>query len=101
MTKSDKSFHVTHKTVEGDPWQPPDREISPVAEPTPMEISSSKARSLKGKKLIFSPPVVAETTKPRRPFTRSTNKQHVPMEDGAVEASSQQKYEAQLSKHPI
>jgi hypothetical protein len=101
MTRSDKSFQVTDKTIEGGPSQPPDREISHVEEPTPMEISSSKERSLKGKKLIFSPPVVAETIKPRRPFTRSTAKQHVPMEDGATEASTQQKDKAQPSKHPI
>jgi len=38
---------------------------------------------LRVKKKIFSPHVVAETIKPRRPFTRSASKQHVPMEYGA------------------
>jgi hypothetical protein len=39
MTISYKSIQLTDKTVEGCPSQPPDREISHVAEPTPMEIS--------------------------------------------------------------
>jgi hypothetical protein len=72
-----------------------------VEKPTPMEISSGKARSLKGKKLIFSPHVVAETNKFRRPFIGSTAKQHVPMEDDATEASAQQKEKAQPSKQHI
>jgi hypothetical protein len=66
-----------------------------------MEISSSKAWILKGKKLIFSPPVDAETIKFRRPFTGSTTKQHAPMEDSAVEASSNQKDKDQPSKKPL
>jgi hypothetical protein len=76
MTKRDKSIQSTDKIVEG-PSQPPDKEASPVAEPAPMETSSSKVRSLKGKKLVFSSPVVVEVVKPRRPFTRSTTKQHI------------------------
>jgi hypothetical protein len=71
MTRSDKSFQVTDKTTEVGPSQPLDREISLVAKPTPMEISSIKASILKGKKIIFSLPFVVETVKPRRAFTRS------------------------------
>ena len=69
MTKRDKSIQSTDKIVEG-PSQPPDREFSHVAEPAPMETSSSKVRSLKGKKLVFSPPIVVEAGKPRRHFTK-------------------------------
>jgi hypothetical protein len=101
MTRSDKYFQATDKAEEGGPSQPPDREVSPVEEPTPMEIPSSKARSLKGKKLVFSPSVAAETVKSRRPFTRSTTKQHVPMEDGTTETSAQQKDKVQFSKKPM
>jgi hypothetical protein len=72
MTKSDKSIHFTDKTVECGRSQPPDRDVSPLTEPTPMEISSSKIKSFKGNKLVFSPHVAAKTVKPRRPFTRST-----------------------------
>jgi hypothetical protein len=53
MTRSDKYFQATDKAEEGGPSQPPDREVSPVAEPTPMEIPSSKTGKLKGKKLVF------------------------------------------------
>jgi hypothetical protein len=76
------------------------REVSPVEKPTLIEIPSSKARKLKGKKLVFSPPVAVETVKSRRPFTRSTAKQHVPMEDDTAEASAQQKDKVQFSKKP-
>jgi len=100
MTRRDKSFQSTDKIVEC-PSQPLDREVSPVAEPTPMETSSSKVRSLKGKKLVFSPPVVVEAIKPRRPFTRSATKQLIPMEEDTSKASAQQKDKTQPSKQPI
>ena len=54
----------------------------------PMEIPSSKIGKLKGKKLVFSLPVAAEKVKSRRPFTRSTTKQHVPTKNGIVDTSS-------------
>jgi hypothetical protein len=60
-------------------------------EPKPMDISPSKERSFKGKKLIFSPPVVVEIVKIRIPFTKSTSKQHIPMRYGVAEVSAQQK----------
>jgi hypothetical protein len=72
-----------------------------VEEPTPMDISLIKERSLKGKKLAFSPPVVVGTIKFRRPFTRLAAKKHVPMEDGEAESSAQQKDKSQNSKYPI
>jgi hypothetical protein len=91
MTRSDKYFQANDKAEEGGPLQSPDREVSLMVKPTLMEIPSSKERKLKGKKLVFSPPVAVETIKSRRPFTRSTTKQHVPMEDDTTEASAQQK----------
>jgi hypothetical protein len=59
MTRRDKSIKFNDKIVEGGPSQPPNIEVSHVAQPAPMEISSSKIRSVKGKKLIFSPHFVA------------------------------------------
>jgi hypothetical protein len=76
MDKNDNSSQSTDKISEGHS-QPLNEETSPMVECSPMETSSSKARSLKGKKLVFSPHVVVEVVKPRRPFTRSTTKQHV------------------------
>jgi hypothetical protein len=69
MTKRDNSIHSTDKIVEG-PSQPSGEETSPVAEPGPMGTSSSKERSLKGKKLVFSSLFAIEFVKPRRIFTR-------------------------------
>jgi chromosome segregation ATPase len=66
-----------------------------------MEIPSSKTRKVERKKTCFSPPVVAEKVKSRRPFTRSTTKQHVPIKDGTTETSSQQKDKFHISKNPM
>jgi hypothetical protein len=72
-----------------------------VEEPSPMDIPSSKPRSLKGKELDFWPPVVVDKVKPRRPFTRSIDRQHVPMKYDTTETSAQQKDKSQSSKKPI
>jgi hypothetical protein len=56
---------------------------------------------LKGKKIVFSPPIVADKVKPRRPFTRATTKQHVLVKDDTIETSAQQKGKSQSSKQPI
>jgi hypothetical protein len=57
----------------------------------PMEVPSRKPRGLKGKNLVFSPPIVADKVKPRRSFTREETKKHVLMKDDIVDTSSQQK----------
>jgi hypothetical protein len=100
MAKKDNSSQSTDKVSEG-PSQPSDEETSHVVEPSPMETSSSKARSLKGKKLVFSPPVAAKVLKPRRSFTRSRTKQHVSMEEGSSRAPTQQTVKTQPLKQPI
>jgi hypothetical protein len=100
MVKKDKSSQSTDKIGEG-PSQPLDEETSPMAECSPMETSSSKERNLKGKKLVFSPPVAAESVMPKRPFTRSTTRQHVSVEEGASRAPSQQTVKTKPLKEPI
>jgi hypothetical protein len=72
-----------------------------MVELAPMDIPSSKERSLKGEKLVFSLLVFVETIKSIRPFTRSTTKQHVPMEDDASKSSSEKKDKSHPSNHPI
>jgi hypothetical protein len=59
-----------------------------VEELSPMETSSSKVRSLKGKKLVFSPHVFVEAVKPRRPLTRSVAKHHIHVKEGTSKSSS-------------
>jgi hypothetical protein len=68
---------------------------------SPMETSSSKARNMKGKKLVFSPPIVAESIMPRIPFTISTVRKHVSMEEGASKAPNQQIVKTKPLKEPI
>jgi cell division protein FtsB len=65
-----------------------------------METSSNKERNMTGNKLVFSPPVAAEYVMPKRPFTRSTTKKHVSMEEGASRAPSQQTIKTKPLKEP-
>jgi hypothetical protein len=89
MVKNDKSSQSTDNIGKG-PLQPLDEENSPMAECSPIKTSSSKSRNLKGKKLIFSPPIATESIMPKRPFTRSTTRHHISMEEGASRAPTQQ-----------
>jgi len=100
IAKKDNISQSTDKISEG-PSQSHDGETSLLAEPSPMETSSSKSRSLKGKKLVFSPHVVAEVVKPRRPLTISTTKKHVSVEEGTSRASAQKTVKTQPLKQPI
>jgi hypothetical protein len=68
---------------------------------TPTKISSSEIRSLKGKRLVFSPPIFVEMIKPRIPFTRSSTKKHILVEEGTSKASSQQKDKTHPLNQPI
>jgi hypothetical protein len=98
VVQEDKPSDPTVKIAEG-PTQPSAEDISPISEPSLVEPSSNKARKLKGKKLVFSPPV-AESTKPRRPFTRETTRQHAPVEEYASKAPVQQTTKAKSHKEP-
>jgi hypothetical protein len=89
VTMSNKSNRANNEVESRGPSQPPDIENSPMAYPIPMEVPSRKPRGLKGKKLVFSSPIVADKVKPRRPFTRATSNQHVLVKDDTIEASSQ------------
>jgi hypothetical protein len=99
IVKEEKPSEPTIQIDEG-PTQPVAEEISPISEPSPVEPSSSKARKLKGNKLVFIPPVV-EPAKPRRPFTRETTRQHAPVEEGASKAPVQQTTKSKSHKDPI
>jgi hypothetical protein len=81
MTKKDHSSQSIDKINEV-PSQPLEEKTSLVAEPSPMKAFSSKARNLKGKKLVFSPHVAAKVVNPRRPFTISAAKKNVFVEEG-------------------
>ena len=100
MDQKGKSSQYTDEISEG-PSQPLDEETSLVAKSSPMETSSSKERSLKGKKLVFSPPVAAEVVKPRRPLTISTTKKHVSVEQGSSRAPTKKTIKTKPLKNPI
>jgi hypothetical protein len=72
-----------------------------MADPTPMEVPSSKSTGLRGRKLVFPSPIAADKVKPRRPFTRATTKKNVPVKDDAAETSAQRKGKSKALEKPI
>jgi hypothetical protein len=85
---TDKADRARNEVEVGGPSQPSYREASPMAYLIPMEIPSSKSTGLRGRNIFFPSPIVADKVKPRRPFTRETSKQNVPVKDDAAETSS-------------
>jgi hypothetical protein len=53
-----------------------------------MGTPSGKTKSLKGKKLVFSSPIVVEDFKPRRLVTILATKKHASVEEGTSRTSS-------------
>jgi hypothetical protein len=78
----------TNETEAGEPSQPSHREVSPMAEPIPMEVHSRKSTSLRGIKFMFHSPIVVDKIDPRRPFTRAASKKNVPMKSDVEEIST-------------
>jgi hypothetical protein len=72
-----------------------------MAEPIPMEVPSRKSTGLRGRKLMFPSPIVADKIKPRRPFTRAATKQNVPVKSDVAEISAQRKGKSKLVEQPI
>jgi len=99
MVKNDNSSQSTDKIGEG-PSQPLHEETSPMEKCSPMETSSSKERNLKGNKYFFSPLVAAESVMPKIPFTRSTTRQHISVEEGASKAPTQKIVKTKPLKEP-
>jgi hypothetical protein len=91
----------TNETEAGGPSQPSHRGASPMENPTPMEVPSSKSTSLRGRNLVFPSPVAAEKVKPRRPFTRAAAKQNFPVKDDVAETSSQRRGKSKYFEQPI
>jgi hypothetical protein len=99
VTMSDKDVRATKLTEAGGPSQLPYRETSPMADHIPMDVSSRKPRGLKGKKMVFSPPIAANKVKPRRHFTREATKKHVLVKDDTTEPPSQKKENLSLVRN--
>jgi hypothetical protein len=99
IVKEDKPSKPDVHIDEG-PTHPVAEEISPTPEPSPMEPYSSKVRKLKGKKLVFNPPIV-EPSKPRKAFTRELERQHAPMEEYTSEAPFYKTTKSKSHKEPI
>jgi hypothetical protein len=100
-TMTDKADRATNEAEAGGPSQPSHREASPMEDPIPMEVPSSKPTGLRGRKLVFPSPIVADKVKPRRPFTRATTKKNVPVKDDATETSTQRKGKSKYFEQPI
>jgi hypothetical protein len=75
----------------GGPSQSSKREAPPMPDPSLVEVPSTKATGLRGRKLVFPSPSAAEKVKSRRPLTREVAKQKIPVKNDAVGVSSQRK----------
>jgi hypothetical protein len=69
--------------------------------PSPVEVPSTKATCLRGRKLVFPSPSVADKVKARRPLTRAATKKEIPMKDDAVGVSSQRKGKSIVVEKPV
>jgi hypothetical protein len=56
--------------------------------PILVEVPSTKATSLRGRKLVFPSPNVADKVKSRRPLIRASSKQEILVKNDAVGVSS-------------
>jgi hypothetical protein len=87
-SKDDKAIEETEV---GGPSQPSHRETSPVTDPTPAKVPSSRSTGLRGRKLVFPSPIAADKVKVRRPLTRAAAKQEIPVKDDGVGVSAHRK----------
>jgi hypothetical protein len=53
-------------------------------DPSPVEVPSTKATGLRGRKLVFPSPSATDKVKARRPRTRAKTKQEIPVKDDAL-----------------
>jgi hypothetical protein len=55
-----------------------------MTDPTPIKVPSSKSTGLRGRKLVFPSPIAVDKVKSRRPLTKETAKQEIPVKDDGV-----------------
>jgi len=92
---------VIEETKVGAPSQPSHRKTSPIIDPTPAKVPSRRSIVLRGRKLVFPSPIVADKVKSRRPLTRATTKKEIPVKDDAVGVSSQRKGKSIVVENPV
>jgi hypothetical protein len=83
-TKTARDDKSTKDHEGGGPLHPSLREATLIADPNLVEVPSTKDTSLRGRKLVFPSPSIADKVKARRPLTRATTKQEIPVEDNGV-----------------
>jgi hypothetical protein len=87
-TKTARDDKATKDHEGGVPSQSSQRKASPMPDPNPVEVPSTKATGLRGRKLVFPSPSVADKVKYRRPLTRATAKKEIPVKNYAVGVSA-------------
>ena len=87
-TKNSRNDKETMDHEGGGPSQYSWREAPPMPNPSPIEVPSTKATGLRGRKLVFPSPNAADKVKARRPLTRETTKKEIHVKDDAVGAST-------------
>jgi hypothetical protein len=70
-------------------------------DPSPIEVPSTKATCLRGRKSTFPSPSTNHKVKARRPLTREATKQEIHVKDDAVGVSSQRKGKSIVVEKPV
>ena len=70
-------------------------------DPSPTEVPSTKATSLRRRKLVFPSPKAADKVKAWRPLTKETAKQDISIKNDAVGFSPQRKGKSIVVENPI
>jgi hypothetical protein len=86
---------------EGGSHYSPQREVSTKLAPKSVDAPSNKATRLKGRRLLFSSPSIADKVKARRPFTRSSTKKESTVEKMSLKSPIQRKGKSVPIKDPI
>jgi hypothetical protein len=100
-TKTTRDDKATKDHEGGGPSQSSQREASPMPDPSPVEVPSTKATGLRGRKLVFPSPSAADKVKSRRPLTRAATKQEIPVKNDAVGVSTQRKGKSIVVEKPV
>jgi hypothetical protein len=84
ITMTVKVDRSKKRDEEGGPSQYSQREYSTMPDHTPMKAPSRNPTGIRGKKLVFPSPSVADKVKARRPLTRATTKKEILVKDDVV-----------------
>jgi hypothetical protein len=70
-------------------------------DPSPVEVPSTKATCLRGRKLVFPSPGVADKVKATRPLTRAATKHEIHVKEDTIGVSNQRIGKSIVVENPV